>query len=158
MPTLFPVLHAKNMLNLNYFGVDVKRQLAQWYGHHSSVTALAAVPDGLRIASGSHDGTIILCSMVAHELSPVLDWGAHSEAIERLQFSPDGQRLASGSKFRGIRIWDAMHGTQLAILFVGDRIRDLESESDPNSFQLHRPINMVSRSPSREPAHVRIDR
>ncbi|KAI0758788.1 WD40-repeat-containing domain protein, partial [Fomes fomentarius] len=84
--------------------------------HDESVTALAAAPDGLRIASGSQDGTIILWSMVDLNLSPVLDWGAHIESIKQLSFSPNGRCLASSSLSQ-ICIWDTMHGTLLGFSF-----------------------------------------
>ncbi len=82
------------------------------------MTALAATPDGLWIASGSRDGTIILWSMVGHNLSSVLHWGADLESIKQLQFSPDGRCLVSSSS--QIRIWDTMHGTLLGTLCAAD--------------------------------------
>ncbi len=98
------------------------------------MTALAATPDGLWIASGCSYGTIILWSMVDHDLSPVLDWGAHREPIRQLQFSPDGQRLASNSHTQ-IRIWDTVHGTPIATLLADERNHDTHPR--PNSFQLY---------------------
>ncbi|KAI0758783.1 WD40-repeat-containing domain protein, partial [Fomes fomentarius] len=86
-------------------------------GHYSFVTALAAMHDGLWIASGSWDGSIILWSIDDHACSPILGWGAHPGPIKQLQFSPNGQRLASSSKFE-IRIWDTMHGSLLGMLLA----------------------------------------
>ncbi|KAI0779962.1 WD40-repeat-containing domain protein [Fomes fomentarius] len=136
MSTLFPVLHAKRLLTLELCEVDVKRPLAR-YSHNNSVTALAATPDGLWIASGSSDGCIILWNMVNHDLSPVLDWSAHPEEIVELQFSPDGQCLASSS-FSHIRIWDTVHGTQLATLLAGPK-----NDTDLTTFQLSCVNSMV---------------
>lgn len=95
------------------------------------MTALAATRDGRWIASGSWDGSIILWSMVKHDISPVLDWGAHSEQIKQLQFSPDGQFLASSSESE-IRIWHTMRGTQLATLE-----HNAHTESHPTGSPLH---------------------
>lgn len=102
------------------------------------MTALAATPDGLWIASESSDGSIIVWNMVDHDLSPIMDWGAHPEEIVALQFSPiDGQCLASSS-FSHIRIWDTVHGTQLATLLAGPN-----NDSDLNTFRLSCVNSMV---------------
>ncbi|KAI0752081.1 WD40-repeat-containing domain protein [Fomes fomentarius] len=134
--SLFPVLYAKKIIEFKSPGVDAEKTL---YVHDSSVTALTGSIDGLRIASGSCDGTIIIWSLVNHDISPVLDWDAHPTTIRQLQFSPDGRRLASSCD-RQIRIWDTIHATQLATLL--DRHTN-DTHSDLITSQLYCVESMV---------------
>lgn len=79
------------------------RQLAIYYGHTGWVQSLAFSPDGLTLASGSHDQTIRLWDLQTGQCHKTL--GGHTGCIQSLAFSPDGLTLASGSRDQTIRLW-----------------------------------------------------
>ncbi|KAG0036564.1 U3 snoRNP protein, partial [Gryganskiella cystojenkinii] len=65
-------------------------------------------PEGLRIACGSNDNTVLLLDSVSGEISLILR--GHSGEILNVKFSPDGSQLASGSQDRTVRVWDSKTG------------------------------------------------
>src|SRR5262249_40294593 len=83
-------------------------------GEASGIRPLSVSPDGNRLASGNHDGTILLWDVEAgkrlHELK------GHTCYISCLAFTPDGQRLASGSEDWAVKLWDVVTGRDVLTL------------------------------------------
>ncbi|KAG0042055.1 protein with putative role during mitosis [Gryganskiella cystojenkinii] len=81
-------------------------------------------PDGLQIACGSKDSTVLLLDSVTGEIGLTLR--GHSGEICNVEFSPDGTQLASGSDDWTVRLWDSktgatgpvFHGHSFRVLFV----------------------------------------
>jgi hypothetical protein len=78
-------------------------------GHAQKVTSVAFSPDGLRLATGSEDGTARIWD--ARTAKKLLDCKGHSSSVSSVAFSPDGLRLATGSDTA--RVWDARTGEKL---------------------------------------------
>jgi eukaryotic-like serine/threonine-protein kinase len=80
-------------------------------GHSKAVKALAVSPDGKRLASGSHDHTIILWNVedpaAATEIGVLL---GHRDSVLSLDFTEGSSSgyLISGSIDGDVRIWDVM--------------------------------------------------
>jgi len=75
--------------------------------HSGRIDSIDFSPDGMRVVSGSDDGTIRLWDSVT--LQRLSEKGkAHSQAICSVVFSPDGTKIASGAYDRTIRVWDAV--------------------------------------------------
>jgi len=96
--------------------------------HTDAVYGLAVSPDGKRLASASHDGTIKVWAIEGSQIfgdKPVLviddpvdfrvrrDGSAYS-----VTFSPDGTRLAAVSDQMTAKVWDAQTG-ELLLTFSG---------------------------------------
>ncbi len=79
-------------------------------GHTAWIRTLAASPDGLWMASGSSDGTVIVWNVISRK--PERRLVGHSAAVVCVAFSPDGRTLASVGGDRAIRLWDFKTGQQ----------------------------------------------
>ena len=77
-------------------------------GHSAEVRAVAWLPDGKRIASGSADKTVQVWD--ATDGGDVYTYRGHSDAVFAVAGSPDGKRIASGSKDKTAQVWDAADG------------------------------------------------
>jgi WD40 repeat protein/class 3 adenylate cyclase len=100
--------------------------------HNKGAYALAASPDGTRIATGDGAGNVRVFSATTgeRELGPI---PLHQGTVWGLAFSADGTRLASGGEDGDVQVIDAETGMQLAspprshdeissVLFVGGRV------------------------------------
>jgi RNA polymerase sigma factor (sigma-70 family) len=96
--------------------------------HMSGVPGIAFAPDGMRLASASHDGTIRVWETTSGKQlfkielpATPLDQGKNVPMIGNYEgggvysiaFSTDGTTLASGCRDGSVRIWDAASGTEL---------------------------------------------
>ncbi|KAG8942894.1 hypothetical protein FRC03_002834, partial [Tulasnella sp. 419] len=78
-------------------------------GHSSAIYAVAYSPDGVLIASGSDDKTIIVWD--SRTGAQIHSLEGHSKEVLAVDFSADGSLIASGSNDRSVRIWSSITGT-----------------------------------------------
>ncbi|KAJ6083698.1 hypothetical protein N7467_007833 [Penicillium canescens] len=86
-------------------------------GHGSVVYGLEFSPDGLMIASSSHDNTIRLWDI---EGDREVTLSGHTGAVFAVSFSSDCQKLASASSDQTIRLWDVAKASHIRT-FEGHR-------------------------------------
>lgn len=102
---------------LSILDAKTLKQFAETAGHHNgTISALDVSPNSSRVASASHDGTIILWAIPAgRRLSGPLKLGLGSlDWVSHLQFSPAGDRLAA--------CYDSQHGAVFVWDVSGDRL------------------------------------
>ena len=71
-------------------------------GYGNAPLFIASSPDGLRLASGSRDGTVQVWDGTG--VASVTTLGRHSASVKSVAFSPDGSRLASASCDHTVRL------------------------------------------------------
>jgi WD40 repeat protein len=73
--------------------------------HPGMVYGVAFSPDGRRLASAGHSGTLTIWDSATGEA--IRTWKGHTDWVQRVAFHPDGRRLASASSDRTVKVWDA---------------------------------------------------
>ena len=71
-------------------------------------------PDGIRVATGSHDKTARIWNAETGEELVTLT--GHTDFVESVAFSPDGSTIVTGSDDRTAKIWDVESGQELGTL------------------------------------------
>ena len=97
--------------------------VAELPGHSSWITSLAWSADGSMLASGDHEGRILLWP-VQTLLSGAVGISAtsltgHGGDVEDLDWSPDGLRLASAGEDGTLRIWGVPQVSAAALAEIG---------------------------------------
>jgi serine/threonine protein kinase len=80
----------------------------------SGAWSVAYSPDGARLATGSHDGTVKIWD--ARTGQELLTLKGHTAEVSSVAYSPDGARLASASGDGTAKVWDARTGRELLTL------------------------------------------
>ena len=83
-------------------------------GHEGLTTGVAYSPDGSRMATASHDRTVLIRDGRTGGVLSRL--AGHSGALECLAFRPDGREIASGGWDRTVRVWDLATGRARLVL------------------------------------------
>ncbi|KAH7913644.1 WD40-repeat-containing domain protein [Hygrophoropsis aurantiaca] len=82
---------------------------APFVWHDDGIMAVAWMPDGKRVVSGSNDRSLRVWNAETggKAMDPLL---GHTDEVNAISISPDGRRIASGADDHTIRVWDAYTG------------------------------------------------
>ncbi|MFH8692593.1 AAA family ATPase [Streptomyces anulatus] len=81
-------------------------------GHTDSVVNVSWSPDGIRLATASHDGTAVIWDFPQGSMLAL----RHEGDVSDVAWSPDGSRVVTVSRGATAHIWDVRDQTQLAVL------------------------------------------
>ncbi|MFX0090322.1 MAG: serine hydrolase [Candidatus Hodarchaeota archaeon] len=104
----------------NKISSQFSNNFANLTGHAWEVRKVVFSPDGLLLASGSHDGSIKLWNVSSGKVLRTL--GRHYYAVASLTFSPDSNLLASGGWGKKINLWNVTSGALLQAWSLGSHI------------------------------------
>lgn len=90
------------------------RMVRSLKGHSYTIYDLAFSPEGDRLASASHDGTVRIWDVKTGDSLKTLR--GHSEPVHGVAWSADGKQVVSGSLDKTARIWSVESGTATAVL------------------------------------------
>ncbi len=79
--------------------------------HEEGVKAASFSPDGKSIVTASDDGFASLKNLENEEEALLI---GHERGVRAVSFSPDGLWIATASGDRTVRLWQAVHGTEIA--------------------------------------------
>jgi WD40 repeat protein len=111
-------------------------QLTGWRGlkgHRGYIETLSFGRDGRMLASGSHDGSVLVWDVFAGRVHFALE--GHTDTVNTVAFSGDGRLLASGSQDRTICVWDLSTGQRVCKLAGHlDAVRRVAFQPDGESL------------------------
>jgi WD40 repeat protein len=87
------------------------REWLTFAGHSEVVFDVAYDPEGIRLASASWDGTIVIWNALTGSRLVTLD--GHRAEVTAVGFSPDGERLVTSSFDGMLKLWDSFDGGEL---------------------------------------------
>ena len=93
-----------NGRNVYVLPPDKPEPLFTLEGHPKQVNAVALTPDGRRLLTASHDGSIRAWDANTGEPGPQFDWGIGP--VTALAFAPDGLTCAAGGLNGKVVVWD----------------------------------------------------
>ncbi len=111
---------------LQLWDLESGAELARFVGHDGSVSALALMPDGKRVLSGSDDGTVRMWDLNSGSEVQRFD---HEGRVHVVRVFAAGRRAVTGSNDRHLRIWDLEAGVLLRRLEQGS-VKDLAMLAD----------------------------
>jgi len=88
-------------------------------GHEHLVNDVAFSPDGLRVASASHDATFKVWDVTSGKL--LLTGKGHGDVVLRVFYSPSGKYLATVGRDKTVKLWDATTAKELES-FAGESV------------------------------------
>jgi WD40 repeat protein len=123
--------------------------LLTYRGHTHGAESVGFSPDGTRVASGGHDGSVHIWRADTGRLLQSLH--GHTGMVSCLAFGRDDHWLVTASADQTLRLWDAISGRELAVLrghtrwvnqvaFLQDYKR-LVSASDDGTLKIWDPVN-----------------
>lgn len=89
--------------------------LRTFAGHSHPVSSVAFSPDGLQLASGSSDYTILVWHIDGGNILPLCsnrDYVLNGRILS-VVWAPDGQQLVSAAWDRTVKFWDSSDGGQI---------------------------------------------
>ncbi|MDB4534331.1 protein kinase [Vicingaceae bacterium] len=117
---------------IRVISIDNGKLLDELKGHTNTITSVACSSDGLKIVSGSLDGTIKIWSKENDHYRltssiPVL------AGISAIAISPSGKYVASSSRDKTVQLWDLATGTSVQTFFGHtDHVNSVAFSSDDN--------------------------
>ena len=109
---------------IRVFDVATREILSTLHGHEEPVVGLAVSPDGSRIASACHDGSVKLWDPLFDGDVRVLR--GHENYCLSIAFDGSGERIASAGKDYAVRVWDTGTGESVATHFVSTDVFGME--------------------------------
>ena len=104
--------HKGGGMAIRLWEVEKRTQIAAAQHHYAAVTAVSLQPNGRFLASGHHDGVVVMWDVQNREKVGVLR--RLNAMVESVVFSPDGTLLASSAR-ENARLWDVQKREQIAV-------------------------------------------
>src|SRR5262249_40043488 len=113
---------------IKVWNVTTGAEIFSWDGSRTFSAAIA--PDNKTLATGHHDGTIVLRDLTRGEKKRTLM--GHTGPVCWLKFTPDGQTLVSSSEDGTIRMWNPEQVRARHVIPLGSPNRMLRMDLDPS--------------------------
>ncbi|PPQ94076.1 hypothetical protein CVT25_009705, partial [Psilocybe cyanescens] len=94
-----------------FTGASLGSTLLMTLNVNSRVCAVAVLPNGKQIVSGSYDKSVRVWDVSMGDELKVLK--GHTSLVTSVAFSPDGKQIVSGSYDNLVRVWDVLTGDEL---------------------------------------------
>jgi WD40 repeat protein/serine/threonine protein kinase len=97
--------------DLRVWDLDTRQEVSKLQGHKGTVGSLAVSPDGRRVLSGAHDGSLILWDRATGRER--CRCPGYDSMVTCLNFFPDGRRAISCGWGGTARLWDVESGKEV---------------------------------------------
>ena len=95
------------------FDLQTKKVTHTLLGHEGSIRSLAFSPDGLRLVSGSVDGSVRIWDLGDSKFPELVRFDGHAGEVTAVAFNSNATQVISGAANKTLKLWNSVDAVEV---------------------------------------------